>query len=60
MKTNDNQTNLQHQINFIDQQIKQVMDMMHVLQRQVQMYQENKNNITEQMEKLNQNKRKLK
>jgi chromosome segregation ATPase len=60
MKTNDNQTNLQHQINYIDQQIKQVMDMMHVLQRQVQMYQESKNNITEQMEKLNQNKRKLK
>lgn len=58
--TDDKQNNLQQQINYVDIQIKQVTDMIQVLQRQLSMYQESKSNINDQLEKLKQNKRKLK
>ena len=42
MKHNEQLKSLQNGINYIDTQIKQVTDMIHVMQRQLQMYQEQK------------------
>ena len=52
--------NLQNGINYVDAQIKQVTDMIHVMQRQLQMYQEQKMKALEQIEKINDSKRKAK
>lgn len=61
MKSTDQQIqNLQNGINYIDSQIKQVTDMIHVMQRQLQMYQEQKLKSLEQIEKINDSKRNAK
>lgn len=60
MKHNEQLKSLQNGINYIDTQIKQVTDMIHVMQRQLQMYQEQKLKSFEQIEKINESKRKLK
>lgn len=60
MKHNEQLKSLQNGINYIDTQIKQVTDMIHVMQRQLQMYQEQKLKSLEQIEKINESKRKLK
>lgn len=61
MKSTDLQIqNLQNGINYIDSQIKQMTDMIHVMQRQLQMYQEQKLKALEQIEKINDSKRNAK
>lgn len=60
MNNDDKMKNLQNGINFIDTQIKQVSQMIHTLQRQLTMYQEQKLKSLEQIETLNESKRKSK
>lgn len=60
MKTDDKMKNLQNGINFIDSQIKQVSQMIHTLQRQLAMYQEQKLKSLEQIETINESKQKSK